>query len=241
MRVINDAGHGETDGGASGYGFIEKYLTLEASQYVNDRLNELGIESTQTRTSDVGLDSKVRTNIVKSSGAKVCLSHHYNAFNGKASGVETIYSIYSDDKLARSIAYAIRDIGQPFRRVFSKKGTNGDYYYMHRLTGAVKTIIIEYAFLDNVDDAKRIKDKDYRFSMYEAVVKVMCEYFDVQYTPLSGFSDVSNSHWAFNAIENVFNDGIMIGMSDGLFKPNDLITRAEVAVIVNRIINKLSK
>jgi len=52
---------------------------------------------------------------------------------------------------------------------------------------------------------------------------------------------VSNSHWAFNAIENVFNDGIMIGMSDGLFKPNDLITRAEVAVIVNRIINKLSK
>lgn len=181
MQIINDAGHGGSNPGASGFGQREKDWSLEASQYVNKRLNELGVQSTQTRTKDVTLDSTERTNIVKASKAEVCLSHHYNAFNAKAEGVETIHSVYSDDVLAKNIAYAIRDCGQKFRRVFSRAGNSGDYYYMHRLTGAVKTIIIEYGFIDNATDYNKIKSKDYRIKMYEAVVKVMCEYFKVSY------------------------------------------------------------
>jgi len=179
--LINDAGHGGSDPGAIGFGQREKDWALEASQYVNKRLNELGILSSQTRTKDVSLNSTERTNIVKASKAEVCLSHHYNAYMGKGEGVETIYSIYSDDGLATKIAYAIRDVGQKFRRVFNREGKSGDYYYMHRLTGSVKTIIIEYGFIDNTTDYGKMKHKDYRTKMYEAVVKVMCDYFKVAY------------------------------------------------------------
>ena len=184
MKIINDAGHGGSDPGANGFGQREKDWTLEASQYVNKRLNELGIQSTQTRTKDVGLSASERTNIVKASGAEVCLSHHYNAYMGKGEGVETIYSIYSDDGLATKIAYAIRDVGQKFRRVFKREGKSGDYYYMHRLTGSVKTIIIEYGFIDNATDYGKMKSIAYREKMYEAVVKVMCGYFKVAYKPI---------------------------------------------------------
>jgi len=182
MKVINDAGHGGSDPGASGFGQREKDWALEASQYVNKRLNELGIQSTQTRTTDVGLSASERTNIVKASGAKVCLSHHYNAFMGKGEGVETIYSIYSNAELATKIAHAIKDCGQKFRRVFNRKGSNGDYYYMHRLTGSVQTIIIEYGFIDNATDYAKMKSLVYREKMYEAVVKAYCVFAGYNYT-----------------------------------------------------------
>lgn len=184
MKVINDASHGGSDPGAIGFNQTEKEWTLEASNHVNKRLNELGIQSTQTRTKDVALSSKERTDIVKASKAEICLSHHFNAFLGKGEGVETIHSIHTDGAVATKIAYAIRDVGQKFRRVFSRKGTSGDYYYMHRLTGATKTIIIEYGFIDNATDYAKMKSKAYREKMYEAVVKVMCDYFKVSYKPI---------------------------------------------------------
>lgn len=182
MSTINDAGHGGTDPGAVANGVQEKVWALEASEYVNKRLNELGIKSTQTRSTDEGMTNTERTNRVKNSGAMICLSHHFNAGGGE--GVETIHSIHSNPELATKIAHAIRDAGQRFRRVFSRQGSNGDYYFMHRMTGSVQTIIIEYGFLDNLSDVNKLKSKEYREKLYEAVVKVMCEHYKVAYKPI---------------------------------------------------------
>ncbi|MNP35996.1 Cellulosome-anchoring protein precursor [compost metagenome] len=43
------------------------------------------------------------------------------------------------------------------------------------------------------------------------------------------FSDVSSSHWAAAAIEKVAKMGLMQGYKDGTFKPNQSLTRAEMA------------
>lgn len=184
-KWIEDAGHGGSDIGGNGFGQVEKEWTLEASQYVNKRLNELGVQSFQTRTKDLTLDSVTRTNTVRNSGAKYCLSHHFNAFNGSARGVETIHSIYADDKLATKLCDAIvKASGFPKRRVFSRKGNNGDYYFMHRLTGSVQTIIIEYGFLDNKEDYAKLKSKSFRVKLYESVIKTVCEWEKVAYKPV---------------------------------------------------------
>lgn len=183
-KYIQDGGHGGSDPGANGFGQVEKEWALEASQYVNKRLNELGIKSTQTRTSDKALNSTQRTNIVKASGATVCLSHHLNAFNGSAHGAETIHSIYSDGKLAQAIADEIGKTGQNIRRVFTRKLGNGDYYYMHRLTGNVETVIIEYFFIDNKGEFDEYKTRAKREVLYEAVVKAVCAHEKVKYVPV---------------------------------------------------------
>lgn len=51
------------------------------------------------------------------------------------------------------------------------------------------------------------------------------------------FTDVSNSSWYAQAIKNVTKLGIIVGDGKGHFRPNDTITRAELAAMVNRMEN----
>ncbi len=183
-KYIQDPGHGGTDPGACAKGNIEKNYTLEAATYVNKRLATHGITSDMTRTSDITLDETPRVNKVKSSGAKQCLSHHFNAGGGE--GMELIHSIYSDGKFEKLIADEFKNAGFPLRprTIFTRKGSNGqDYYYMHRRTGAVSTTIIEYEFVDG-DNAEKIKSKSYREGMYECVVRAICKQENVTHKPL---------------------------------------------------------
>ncbi|WNS46932.1 Ig-like domain-containing protein [Paenibacillus sp. MMS20-IR301] len=51
----------------------------------------------------------------------------------------------------------------------------------------------------------------------------------------AAYTDVAG-HWAANAISQVSASGIMKGYADGSFKPNQTITRAEMAAILSRLI-----
>lgn len=180
--LIQDAGHGGSDSGASANGNIEKEYTLEAALYVNKRLKELGLENDCTRTTDMTLSDTDRVNIVKK--YKYCISHHFNA--GGGSGVETIHSIYSDGKFENLVIDEFKKAGYPVRPtpVFSKKDSKGnDWYYMHRNTGSCKTTIVEYEFVDGLQSEK-IKDKAYREGMYECVVRAVCEFHGIKYVGL---------------------------------------------------------
>lgn len=48
------------------------------------------------------------------------------------------------------------------------------------------------------------------------------------------YTDTTN-HWASQAIETVSKQGLMVGYKDGTFKPDEPLTRAEMATILNRI------
>ncbi|MCR8997090.1 glucosaminidase domain-containing protein [Brevibacillus laterosporus] len=171
--LIIDPGHGGTDSGAVGNGMREKDLTLQTSLYQFNRFKELGLPVAITRTTDITLTSSQRTDAVKQSGAKLCISNHINA--GCGEGVEAIYSIHTSEKLASMLAQSVGGCGQKFRKVYSRQGNGGaDYYFMHRETGAVDTTIMEYGFIDNTVDAERLKAN---WKIYaEAVVKAFCEY-----------------------------------------------------------------
>jgi peptidoglycan hydrolase-like protein with peptidoglycan-binding domain len=180
MSLIIDPGHGGTDSGAIGNGIIEKQVTLEISLYQFNRFKQLKVPVMLTRNSDYGLDSVKRTNIVKASGMKHCISNHINA--GGGDGAEVIVSQYSNKKLATLITDELKNAGQNIRRIFSRKLTDGrDYYYMHRLTESVETVIVEYGFLDSKgDDVIQIKTKQLIYA--EAVIKAYCLYAGYKYT-----------------------------------------------------------
>lgn len=177
--LINDAGHGGTDPGATSNGNIEKEYTLEAALYVQKRLKELGLESDVTRDGDITLSNTSRTNKVKQ--YQYCLSHHFNA--GGGSGIECIHSIYADGEFEKIIIDEFRQAGYPVRPnpVYSKKNSRGqDYYYMHRETGNCRVTILEYDFLDG-PQSEKIKDKNYRIGMYECVIKAICKDRGIKY------------------------------------------------------------
>lgn len=177
--LILDAGHGGKDGGAQGNGISEKEYTLKISKYQYDRFKALGVPVKMTRTKDVTLDPNKRAPLVKNSGATYCISNHINAGGGE--GFEIITSIFDPNPpLAEYIRQEMTAAGQPFRRIFTRKSGGRDYYYMHRNTGAVKTLIMEYGFLDNARDAARLKANWKTYA--EAVVKAYCRFIKHPYT-----------------------------------------------------------
>ena len=183
--LIIDAGHGGADNGSSGNGLLEKNINLKMSLYQYKRLKELGANVDITRTTDKNLSSTKRTNMIRNN-YDICISNHFNAFNGKARGVETIHSYLGGKQLASDLASAIvKTSGIPLRRVFSRRLKNGkDYYFMHRLTGRTRTVIIEYGFIDNKSDMSYYKDDNNFYKVGESVVKVLCKYLGVKYKQL---------------------------------------------------------
>ena len=82
-KVVIDAGHGGADSGAVGNGIIEKDLTLKISNYIYDRLKDLGIDVKMTRSTDETLTPTERTNKVKKAFGNykdvIVISNHINA------------------------------------------------------------------------------------------------------------------------------------------------------------------
>lgn len=52
------------------------------------------------------------------------------------------------------------------------------------------------------------------------------------------FSDLPKSHWAYNAVEALAKDGIIGGYPNGEFRPNNTATRAEVAAMIYKVMQK---
>jgi hypothetical protein len=48
------------------------------------------------------------------------------------------------------------------------------------------------------------------------------------------FSDVSTTHWAYIPITDLCKRGIIVGFADNTFKPNDIVTRSQFAVMLTK-------
>ena len=105
-KVVIDAGHGGSDGGAVGNGIVEKDLTLEISKYIHERLDELGVDNTLIRESDITLEPNERVKkIIEPYGSGkdvIVLSNHINAGGGQ--GSEIIYALRNSDNFSKKIA-----------------------------------------------------------------------------------------------------------------------------------------
>ena len=92
--VVVDAGHGGKDPGASGNGIIEKEMTLDISEYMNQRFKEIGIPSVMTRTSDETLGQSDRVSRVLDAFGNgsdvIVISNHINAGGGDSHCVTNV-------------------------------------------------------------------------------------------------------------------------------------------------------
>ena len=93
-KIVIDAGHGGNDPGASGNGIIEKEYTLKISQYIYDRLRQLGLDVKMTRTEDETLSPTERVNRVLNSFGNtsdvIVISNHINAGGGDSHCVTNV-------------------------------------------------------------------------------------------------------------------------------------------------------
>ncbi|MBP2110703.1 S-layer homology domain-containing protein [Paenibacillus silagei] len=66
------------------------------------------------------------------------------------------------------------------------------------------------------------------------VAMILYRVLELQGSGTARYSDVAGSHWAAEAIRQVTAAGLMKGMTDGSFRPEQSITRAEMAVVIAR-------
>lgn len=213
-KVVIDAGHGGTDGGAVGNGIIEKNLTLEISRYIHNRLNELGIENTLIREEDITLEPSERVRKILEpygSGSDVLvISNHINAGGGQ--GAEIIYALRNKDNLSKKISNELEASGRDVRKYYQRRypsDSSKDYYFIHRNTGNTEAIIVEYGFLDNETDADLLKKywKDYA----EAVVKGVASYLGVPYT--FGGEMINDNYYIVKSGDSLWSIGKKFGLS----------------------------
>ena len=88
-KIVLDSGHGGSDPGTIANGITEKDLTLKISEYMHNRLNDLGIENSLSRTNDETLTPEMRPKRVQSFYGKgndvIIVSNHINAGGGEFS------------------------------------------------------------------------------------------------------------------------------------------------------------
>lgn len=189
-KIVVDAGHGGNDPGASGNGIIEKEYTLKISQYIYDRLRQLGLDVKMTRTEDETLSPTERVNRVLNAFGNtsdvIVVSNHINA--GGGDGAEVIYALRNKNTLSNLILQELENEGQNIRKAYQRRlpsNTAKDYYFMQRDTGNTESITVEYGFLDSTgDDVNQLKNNWQNYA--EAVVRAITEYLNLTYVPVEG-------------------------------------------------------
>lgn len=183
-KVVIDAGHGGDDPGTIANGITEKDYTLKISNYIHNRLDEMGVPNEMSRTSDVMLSASDRPKKIQSfygNGSDVLVvSNHINA--GGGDGAEIIYALRNNDKFAKKLATEFENAGQSVRKYYQRRLPSNpakDYYYIMRDTPNNETVIVEYGFADTISDANLIKN-DWK-KLAEAVTKAIVEYAGGKY------------------------------------------------------------
>lgn len=188
-KVIIDPGHGGTDSGATGNNLLEKDYNLLISKYMYDRFKQLGIPVAITRDSDTTLSPTDRVNTILNkfgnSSDVILISNHVNSGGGE--GAEVIYALRNRDTLARRILENIGTTGQTTRKYYQRRlpsDTSKDYYFIHRNTGNLEPLIVEYGFIDDTKDVEFLKE-NYK-ELAEAVISAVANYIGVPYKAPNG-------------------------------------------------------
>ena len=164
IRICCDYGHGGNDPGAVYKGRCEKDDVLKIGKSVAAELRRHGVIVDETRTEDITMSLKERSNFENKKKYDYFISFHRNASKPeKAEGVETFTYINQTEKaksLAERMQKALVDVG------FKDRGTKVANFHVLRETKA-PAVLIEIGFIDNSKDNKLFD------SNFEKIVKAL--------------------------------------------------------------------
>ena len=183
--IVIDAGHGGADGGCSASdGTRESDINLQTASALKDRFEKAGYRVVMTREDDSSLsegkfvkrkDLEARRNTRDKSGAIMFISIHSNTFSdSKYHGAQVVYKSGDADseKLAIAVQSKIREkIDEENKRV---PMASSDIYVLNE--GKCPCILVECGFLSNKEELEKLKSKEYRDKIADAVFSGCSEY-----------------------------------------------------------------
>lgn len=196
-------------------GIVEKDFTFTIAKYINERLNNIGIENFLVDENNTGLTDEEKVNIIKDKYGNgnniIVISNRLN--KGGKNGAEIMYPLRNNSKLASLIASNLEDTGQTVLKYYQLRNnsdTSKDDDYLIRNTANNLTIVIDYGYIDNTSDANFLKNNYEKLA--EAVVKSIANYAGVSYSPanMEGYYIVKkgDSLWSIASKNNTTVDNI---------------------------------
>ena len=241
MRIVIDPGHGGKDPGAVGpSGIKEANINLQVALMVAEKLQKAGLSVKLTRTTDTFVDLQPRCDIANSFGADYFVSIHCNsAGTPEAKGTETYCYKFGGkgEILAKAIqAELIAATGR------ANRGVKTANFYVLRQTN-MPAALTELAFISNPEEERLLGSPDYQEKCATAIAGGIGKVIGIKILQevLSMFKDVPAKHWAAGSIERLAKLGIIKGDGQGNFRPDQPITRAEVAALLDRVLKLLGR
>lgn len=196
-------------------GIVGKDFTFTIAKYINERLNNIGIENFLVDENNTGLTDEEKVNIIKDKYGNgnniIVISNRLN--KGGKNGAEIMYPLRNNSKLASLIASNLEDAGQTVLKYYQLRNnsdTSKDDDYLIRNTANNLTIVIDYGYIDNTSDANFLKNNYEKLA--EAVVKSIANYAGVSYSPanMEGYYIVKkgDSLWSIASKNNTTVDNI---------------------------------
>lgn len=157
VKIFIDAGHGGSDPGAVANGLQEKNLTLSIAKKIKSMLEQYeNVQVKLSRETDKYLELKQRTDMANAWGADYLISVHINAGGGK--GFESY--IYTNVGSA-TVAYQNVIHKEIIKQIdFNDRGKKRANFHMLR-ESKMPALLTENGFIDNKDDAAKLKQDAY--------------------------------------------------------------------------------
>jgi N-acetylmuramoyl-L-alanine amidase len=174
--IVVDPGHGGADGGAKDGGVHEKDLTLPIGKLVASKLAIAGATVIMTRKTDVFIPLTSRADIANNSKADFFVSCHINDSGGSRSMAGTITFHHKGNEISRVLAECIQ------HEIAKVSGLNnvgvwsdGKIYPQSGFSVLRNTkmpgVLIEFGFIDNAGDRKRMLTDQFQDAVAAAVVQ----------------------------------------------------------------------
>ena len=230
--VCLDPGHGPGNVNGSPDGTYKEWeFTWDMAQRIKPLLEAQGVDVVLTKTADNYPSLTERANISNKAQPDCFVSIHTNAAGeggwSSASGLEIYTSAgpmtASRNVLASKLVNAFHAAGVALR----SEPIKHKLYTVLAKTDA-PAALIEYGFHTNKTDTEYLKDSKYRDKLAEATAKGICTYLNVNWKkdePVSDWEQERDEAW--QAAKEA-------GILDGT-RPEDSVTRQELAVVLDRL------
>ena len=161
-KVFIDPGHGGTDPGASGNGLYEKEVVLSISKKVRNILISKGFEVELSRSKDQYVSLSDRAAQANAWDADLFVSIHCNSATSSSANGTECYTYptanTSTKSLSKNMASALAS-----KLGLTNRGHKEANFAVLRLSN-IPAILIETAFINNANDASKLKTRENDFA-----------------------------------------------------------------------------
>ena len=187
MKLFIDAGHNHSkwNTGAVGNGLKEQDITFQIAEKLFKKLNAMGVDIKMSRykiTDVLGTSNasslEKRVELANKWGADLFVSIHCNSHALKsANGTEVL--VYNKKSKVYSLAENIcNNLSNALN--LKNRGVKASATKVLRKT-KMSALLIETAFISNINDAQKLKDRQPEF--VDAIADAICDYYNIEKRP----------------------------------------------------------